>query len=201
MRNFLKLLIIPAAHALFITGFILLFIYSFGAKEPIQLQKIQLYKIILLFVAGYGFVTSRWIGDDANDLYSGHADDVPSYLTRRLFGYFPYLFTFGKSNSHNNRKQTGTLWHVYQDNDVKDKKFSEIFCLHVNKPSLIILLLVAVLLPNLIFNQIAPSFLEFIFNSFILYSLYMAFLMLMWLAAMALILLRVWLYLKNKFSI
>lgn len=195
-------LTVLAAHVSFITGFSLLLIYSLGANEPIQLQQIQLYKVLLYFVAGYGFVAARWIDViNNNDLYGGHADDVPQYLTWRLYGYFPYLFTFGKSNSHNNRKRIGRLWHTYQDNDVKNKKFSEIFCLHVNKSSLIVLLLTAVLLPNLISSQIAPSFLGFIFSSFVLYSLYMAFLMLIWLSAVALFLLRVWLFLKNKLSI
>jgi hypothetical protein len=186
-----------AAHALFIAGAVLLFVYSEKSYRPIHLEQTKLYQVISIYAIGYLAVFLRWLDVVASDeLYLGRANLVPEYLTRKLWGKFPYLGSFGR---YSNAGDKHAYWHKYQDVDVQGKKFSQIFCLHTNRAFLLTAALMSVLLPYVFLNQIAPSYLRIIFNSSTLFSVYLSFFIIVWLSLIAVVVLRAVLWVKGNF--
>lgn len=205
MRNKLKLnplidALVLVAHALFVSGAILLFIYSEESGKPIHLEQPMLYKVMLLYATGYVAVFIKWLSVIKSDEpYYGTADDIPGFLTSKLWGSFPYLGTLGKSNS-GNQWRVKKAAHVYQDSDVRGKKFGEILELHVNKNAIFILVLSCAFLPSIFLNQAAPSFLKFIYSSSTLFTIYISFFVFVWLSSIAIILLIILLRAKRNSS-
>jgi hypothetical protein len=187
-----------AAHTFFILGVALLFFYAEQSDQPIHIEQSELINIVLLYAVGYLLVFKKWlVVIKSNNLYCGKADDVPKYLTDMLWGAFPYLGTFGKSGEKYKQARYGNRWNKYQDIDVQGKTFSQIFCIHVNKAYLLISMLIVVLLPYMFLNQEAPSFLELIYYSSTVFTIYMSFIALVWLSAISIIALRILLLVKE----
>lgn len=185
-----------AIHAVFIAGAILLFVYGEGSGRPIHLEQTNLHQVVLVYAIGYLVVFAKWLAlIKDRRLYMGNANEVPGYLTRELWGDFPYLGTLGKSNSGNKRLNNKSP-HIYQDVDVNGKTFREIFVIHINKNVLLVLFAISTLLPYVFLNQAAPSFLKFVFSSPLTFTIYFSFLILTWLSSIALLILRVCLLAK-----
>ncbi|TCJ15980.1 hypothetical protein EZJ19_05845 [Parasulfuritortus cantonensis] len=191
----------PVTHALFIAGLVILFLSSNTSGKPIHLDSSTLYKSIAIYALGYFSVFVQWLRTIKSDEpYAGLADDVPAYLTQKLWGEYPYLGTFGRSNKSNQRP-SNIKAHTYQDIDVIGKCFRDIYILHLNKFAILLLALVCILLPYMLTNQAAPSFLYFIFNSSLLFTIYMSFLIIGWLSSSALLTLRIILWLQYRHQI
>lgn len=187
-------------HALFIAGATLLFVYSDETGRPIHLEHYMLHQTILLYGIGYVTVFVKWLSLIKSDKrFIGKADDVPGYLTRELWGAFPYLGTLGNSNSGNQRLNNKSS-HVYDDASVNGKTFREIFVLHINKQVVLILSTVCVFLPYVFLNQAAPSFLKFVYSYPLIFTIYLSFFIFAWMSSVALLVLRINLWAKSKLS-
>jgi len=179
----------------------LLFLYSEDSIGSLRIEQAMLYKVILIYATGYCVVFIKWLAVIKSDEpYLGKADDVPSYLTDKLWGAFPYLGTLGNSNQHN-LGQSNLIVHTYQDCDVSGKKFREIFVLHTSKYVILFLVLTCIFLPYIFLNQAAPSFLKFIFSSTTLFTIYLSFFIITWLSSIAILVLRIIISSKHKISI
>lgn len=188
-----------SGHTLFVTGIMLLLWYSYNSATPVKLQHSELLNILCCFFTGYAFVFMQWVYlvSDKHP-YCGNADNIPGYLTKILFESYPYLFTFGKSNSSNG--DVNRRWHKYSDQEVYGKEFSEIFCLYMNKYLVGLAILLAILLPPMIFDQGVPSYLRHVQDHFIPYVLYSYLIIITWVTSIFLIFLRTYMYLRMRRS-
>lgn len=188
------LLLALAGHCFFALGVVLLVIFARLKSYPIHLDELEIIKILLCFFVGYLFVFFEWLVlTKTEERYSGKADDVPAYLTNKLYGMHPYLFTFGKKNSSNGNSDY--KWHKYTDADVTNKKLAKVFCVHFNKNNSLIFALIAILLPFLIFDQALVSFVRIVQANIFLYIPYMYLISMTWLSILGLLVFRLYLFL------
>jgi hypothetical protein len=101
-------------HCFFMAGLVLMVIFAKSKTAPIYLDELEMIKVLSCFLLGYVCVFVEWFKlANSDELYSGDADSVPGYLTEKLFGIYPYLFTWGKKNSSNGN--TRYKWHKYSN--------------------------------------------------------------------------------------
>jgi hypothetical protein len=184
-------------HSFFILGVILITVFANAKNKTIGLENLEIVEVIVCFLGGYLMVFYEWILiAKSNELYAGDADNVPSYLTKRLFGRYPYLFTFGQSNSMN--QNASFQVHNYVTKDVRNSKFVNVFCRHVNKSIFLVFLFLSILLPFLIFNQSPSSFIKLFFQHIFFYVPYMYLILITWLSVLMIVIFRIYLHLTNK---
>lgn len=173
-------------HLFFLLGVCVLIYGSRHLDDPIGLDGNIFLLAMAQFTLGYICVFLYWVFCvDRTEVFRGGADAVPDFITSRLFGKFPYLFSFrapkGSAPGFHGKKYLDGLY---------GKGLADVYCDYVSKQFLYALIFVVILIPFAFADQSPPEFLAIILNWSVGFSIFVSFLSTTWLSAMALLALR-----------
>lgn len=142
-------------NAFLVASFLFLCAAAMGQEPPIKLDLANLAIYFSLIGTAFFLINLDWMKNvDLTQKVNQSPEDLPSYLNKRLFGGYPYVFSIRPGSGI--QVSGARLAKLYA---VRNRSLAEVLTAYFDETYLMLFALILVALPFLFADQQAPSYL------------------------------------------